>query len=400
MNIHKCTVVINLIIQCCCFIIFTELNHFVIQLDEEVEGMQSTIQTLQQELHQAKKDIAHYKDVIAENEIKLTQYMRAPGDNNNNEDNDYPNENVATTSQARMSYYSEDDDMDSNNKRGDSVSAAARDSADTDARVSGNDAEDREERSSSAYDRDDAVSRNSDDNSHCAPGTPTNDENTRSEYEGEAMDYEAVDEEHLYDEEEEVLTEVESDIVEAKEREDDDDASSSEHDHQSNKAPAERTPLFPADGEVINNQYDDNRTSRNKSPAKQDEMDYRSNAYNTNDTTVRSSSSSAAPGNNRDSKNASRDGRQQHVAATHCKTSTVMNGNSRTTADTSESGDESDADTALINNGGGSRNNGHRSLDANQARTNSNLKYSERPSANGIEKSAAALKTTQQTLVD
>merc|ERR1712136_657652 len=48
-----------------------ELNHSVIQLDEEVEGMQSTIQTLQQELLQAKKDIVHYKDIIAQNEAKL-----------------------------------------------------------------------------------------------------------------------------------------------------------------------------------------------------------------------------------------------------------------------------------------------------------------------------------------
>lgn len=50
---------------------FSELNEFVIQLDEEVEGMQSTIQLLQQQLNDARKEGERYK--------KLAQDVRADG---------------------------------------------------------------------------------------------------------------------------------------------------------------------------------------------------------------------------------------------------------------------------------------------------------------------------------
>uniref|UniRef100_H2XP93 Pre-mRNA-splicing regulator WTAP n=2 Tax=Ciona intestinalis TaxID=7719 RepID=H2XP93_CIOIN len=41
-----------------------ELNEFVIQLDEEVEGMQGTIKVLQQQLSSAKQDVEKYKNLI------------------------------------------------------------------------------------------------------------------------------------------------------------------------------------------------------------------------------------------------------------------------------------------------------------------------------------------------
>ena len=43
---------------------FSELNEFVIQLDEEVEGMQSTIQVLQQQLAAAKQENEEYKKIV------------------------------------------------------------------------------------------------------------------------------------------------------------------------------------------------------------------------------------------------------------------------------------------------------------------------------------------------
>lgn len=43
---------------------FPELNDFIIQLDEEVEGMQSTILVLQQELKEAKQQLSHTQGAV------------------------------------------------------------------------------------------------------------------------------------------------------------------------------------------------------------------------------------------------------------------------------------------------------------------------------------------------
>nr|CAB3267774.1 pre-mRNA-splicing regulator WTAP-like [Phallusia mammillata] len=63
-----------------------ELNEFVIQLDEEVEGMQSTIQVLQQQLADTKKDLEHYQGIIQDYESK--QLMDSPMESDGVNDDD------------------------------------------------------------------------------------------------------------------------------------------------------------------------------------------------------------------------------------------------------------------------------------------------------------------------
>ena len=47
-------------LQHMCFLCL-ELNDFIIQLDEEVEGMQSTILVLQQQLKETRQQLAQYQ---------------------------------------------------------------------------------------------------------------------------------------------------------------------------------------------------------------------------------------------------------------------------------------------------------------------------------------------------
>ena len=365
---------IRLWVYTLCYIIFAELNHFVIQLDEEVEGMQSTIQTLQQELQQAKRDIAHYKGTIADHEMKLLQYER------HHHDGEYSTV-IATSSNARSSYYSEDDE----DAKRDDVSVGSPNNSDRNAQVSANDdTVDVEENYEYHCD-----GIRSSEGSHCAPGTPTNDENNRSEYEGDAMDYEDDDEEHLYDEEE-VLTEVESevvDVVKVRDFEDDENSSTSVDENNPNKVATERTSSFSAVGREINNdtgdQYDDNRTSKINSPTNKGEMDYHNN----------SDGAHATLGYNQDTKHGH--DRQQHT--THCKNPQLMNGNTRNSLVPVESGDESDADQVLVNCG--AYNHGQGDSDTNQVRTSTNVKINECLSENGIEE-GTTMKSTQQTIME
>ena len=54
-----------------CLFSISELNDFVIQLDEEVEGMQSTILTLQQQLRDSKQQLAQSQEQLQAYEDKL-----------------------------------------------------------------------------------------------------------------------------------------------------------------------------------------------------------------------------------------------------------------------------------------------------------------------------------------
>ena len=84
----------------------SELNEFVIQLDEEVEGMQSTIQVLQQQLSTAKRECEKNKDLIQQYEdaVRLKRERERA-----NDESDYAEGSASDNERSVRSTYSDNE---------------------------------------------------------------------------------------------------------------------------------------------------------------------------------------------------------------------------------------------------------------------------------------------------